>query len=380
MHTLLHKDEDAAVSASAIVLVAFDGAEAIDIAGPASVFSKAEALQPGTYRLHIASPAGGTVLTNSGLSISDTRKLQQLPAVIDTLIVAGGDEAPLRAAILEQGVGVWLAQIAPHIRRIGSVCTGAFALAAAGLLDGREATTHWSALDLLQRVRPLVRVQRERIYVHDGPVWTSAGVTTSIELALALVEDDVGHAIAMEIARTLALPMLRGGDQPQLSPALQAQNAAHHRLRELIAWIGTHLMEDLSVDALAERVRMSPRHFAREFAAEAGCTPARFVERTPRVRGRAVAAANAVGAGEDCKPQRFPLGRRAAARVLAAVWRYARSLSPGRIGYAVDLSAAYCVTFPRKSGHEAANHSHHHRSRRFGEVAPVLSRWPKSEN
>lgn len=275
----LNKDTEAAVPAKDIVLVAFDGAEAIDIAGPASVFSKAEVLHPGTYLLHIASPGGGSVHTNAGLSISGTCKLQHLPGTIDTLIVVGGDEAPLRAAIAEQGVRAWLSEVAPRVRRMTSVCTGAFALAAAGLLDGRNATTHWSALDLLQTIRPQVRVQRERIYVHDGSVWTSAGVTTSIELALALVEDDLGHAVAMDIARTLALPMLRGGEHPQLSQALQAQDTASHRLRELIAWIGTHVQGDLSVEALAGRVQMSRRHFARAFAAETGCTPARFVER-----------------------------------------------------------------------------------------------------
>jgi len=283
MLMLPNKDKEAAISASAIpasdiVIVAFDGAEAIDIAGPASVFSKAEMMHPGTYRLHIASPTGRNVQTNAHLCLAATCALQQLPHEIDTLLVVGGDEAPLRTAIIEQGVGIWLAEIAPRVRRVTSVCTGAFALAAAGLLDGRDATTHWRALDLLQQLRPQVRVQRERIYVHDGAVWTSAGVTTSIELALALVEEDLGHAVAMEIARTLALPMLRGGEQPQLSQALQAQNAAGYRLRELIAWIGTHLQEDLSVDALAERVQMSPRHFARAFASETGCTPARFVE------------------------------------------------------------------------------------------------------
>jgi len=275
-----NKDEDTAVSASDVVLVAFEGIEAIDIAGPASVFSKAERLRPGSYRLHIASPGGGPVPTNGGLSIAATRTLQELPAAIDTLVVAGGDEPGVRAAIAETGVAAWLAEVAPRTRRIASVCTGAFVLAAAGLLDGRRATTHWSACDLLQAVRPQVRVQRDRIYVQDGPVWTSAGVTTGIELALALVEDDLGHSIAMEIARTLALPMLRGAEQPQLSPALQAQAAASHRLRELVAWIGNHVQEDLSVEALAERVQMSPRHFARAFSAETGCTPARFVERT----------------------------------------------------------------------------------------------------
>ena len=280
MPTLPHKDEEAAVSASDVVLVVFDGVESIDVAGPASVFTKAEQMHPGSYRLHIASPAGGTVLTNGGLSFAGTVTLEQLPASIDTLIVAGGDEAGVRAAIVEQRIGAWLAQNAPRIRRVASVCTGAFALAAAGLLDDREATTHWRVCDLLQELRPQARVLRERIYVHDGPVWTSAGVTTGIELALALVEDDLGHAVSMEIARTLALPMLRGGEQPQLSQTLQAQATASHRLRELVAWIGMHARDDLSVEVLASRVQMSPRNFARAFAAETGCTPARFVEQT----------------------------------------------------------------------------------------------------
>ncbi|OUL98232.1 GlxA family transcriptional regulator [Variovorax sp. JS1663] len=278
MPPLPHKDEEAALPASEVVIVAFDGAESIDVAGPASVFSKAELLRPGSYRLHFASPQGGTVATNGGLSLAGTCRLDQLPDAIDTLIVAGGDEPGVRAAIVEQHIGDWLAQTAPRVRRIASVCSGAFALAAAGLLDGREATTHWRACDQLQALRPQVRVLRERIYVRDGPVWTSAGVTTGIELALALVEDDLGHAVAMEIARTLALPMLRGAEQPQLSRALEAQATASDRLRELVAWIGTHLQDDLSVDALAAQAQMSPRHFARAFAAQAGCTPARFVE------------------------------------------------------------------------------------------------------
>lgn len=279
MRTERHKDEEAAVPASHVALVAFDGVEALDVAGPASVFSKAELLRPGTYRLHIASPRGGAVTTNSGLDLARTCALRELPQPIDTLVFAGGEEPAVRSAIVEHGVAAWLAEMAPRTRRVASVCSGAFALAAAGLLDGREATTHWRVCDMLQALRPQVRVQRERIYVHDGPVWTSAGVTTGIELALALVEDDLGHEVSMEIARTLALPMLRGAEQPQLSPTLNMQAAASHRLRELVAWIGTHLQEDLSVQALAERVRMSPRHFARAFAAQTGCTPARFVER-----------------------------------------------------------------------------------------------------
>jgi transcriptional regulator GlxA family with amidase domain len=280
MPTSHDNDDEAAVSAKEVVLVVFDGVESIDVAGPASVFSKAELWRPGSYRLHIASPAGGAVVTNGGLTLTGTLPLQQLPAAIDTLIVAGGDEPGLRTAILEQGLADWIAQAAPRIRRVASVCTGAFALAAAGLLDGRECTTHWRACELLQQMRPQVRTLHDRIFVRDGPVWTSAGVTTGIELAIALVEDDLGHAAAIEIARTLALPMLRSGGAPQLSEALQAQAGASHRLRELVAWIGLHPLENLSVDVLAGRVQMSPRHFARAFAAETGCTPARYVEQT----------------------------------------------------------------------------------------------------
>ncbi len=271
-------DEKSALSAIDVVLVAFDGAEAIDVAGPASVFSKAEHLRPGTYRLHTASPTGGTVLTNAGLSLSGFCRLDELPVRIDTIIVAGGEETGVRAAIVDHEVSAWLSKVAPGVRRVASVCSGAFALAAAGLLDGRRATTHWRACDQLQTMRPQVCVERGLVYVHDGPVWTSAGVTTGIELALALVEDDVGRDVAMDIARTLALPLLRAGHQTQLSDTLLAQSAVRHRLRDLIAWIDLHPGEDLSVGALAERAHMSERQFARAFAAEAGTTPARFVE------------------------------------------------------------------------------------------------------
>lgn len=337
-----HVDEpgDVVLPARHVVLVAFDGAEPIDVAGPASVFSKAEALRPGSYRLHVASPAGGTVSTNSGLSLAGTCSLRRLPRTIDTLIVAGGDEPGVRAAIVEQRMGVWLARVAPRVRRIASVCTGAFALASAGLLDGRAATTHWRVLGRLQSLRPQVRVQHERIYVHDGPVWTSAGVTTGIELALALVEDDLGHDVAMDIARTLALPMLRGGEQPQLSPALQAQSAASRRLRELLAWIGTHLQDDLRVEALAARVQMSPRHFARAFAAETGTTPARFVER-----------ARVAAAAELLRRTRWPQERVAARSGFRSVDALQRAFARGHgitpQGYRereADAAAPGCAT------------------------------------
>lgn len=200
-----------------------------------------------------------------------------LQAPIDTVVVAGGEEAALRRAIFDDGAGAWLAAAAPLARRVASVCTGAFVLAAAGLLRQRRATTHANACDLLAHWSPDTTVLRDRIYVRDGSVWTSAGVSTGLDLALALIEDDLGRSIALQIARNLALFVLRPGSAPQRSPALEAQADASARLRELMAWIQGHLTEDLSVGALAQRVHMSPRNFARAFAAQAHCTPARFV-------------------------------------------------------------------------------------------------------
>ena len=260
-----------------VVLLAFDGVEAIDIAGPASAFSQAALIAAGAYRVTVASPRGGTVPTSAGFAMADTVPLGTIDRPVDTLIVAGGEEAALRRAIFDAGLGTWLAGAAARSRRVASVCTGAFALAAAGLLEGREVTTHWNACALLADWCPGARVRHDRVYVRDGAVWTSAGVTTGLDLALALIEEDLGRAVAVQIARNLALFVLRPGTQPQVSPALLAQADASDRLRELMAWIHANLCADLSVQALAHRVHMSPRNFARAFAAQAHCPPARFV-------------------------------------------------------------------------------------------------------
>lgn len=260
-----------------VVVLAFEGVEAIDVAAPASAFSKASLHRPGAYRVRVASPRGGAVATSAGFALADTLPLHAVQGPIDTLVVAGGEEDALRRAIFDDGAGQWIAQVAPRTRRVASVCTGAFVLAAAGLLEQRDATTHANACDLLAQLCPGARVQRDRIYVRDGAVWTSAGVTTGLDLALALIEDDLGRAAAMQIARDLAVFLLRPGSAPQLSPALLAQADASARLRELMAWIQGHLAHDLSVEALARRAHMSPRNFARAFAAQARCTPARFV-------------------------------------------------------------------------------------------------------
>jgi transcriptional regulator GlxA family with amidase domain len=163
-------------------------------------------------------------------------------------------------------------------RRVASVCTGAFILAAAGLLDGKRATTHWSSCEQLLEKYPLIAVEGDRIFVQDGNVWTSAGVTAGMDLALALVADDMGQDVARAVARQLVMYVQRPGGQAQFSAQLSAQRAARDALRELQGWIGEHPAEEHTVERLAARVAMSPRHFARVFRSEVGCTPAAYVE------------------------------------------------------------------------------------------------------
>jgi transcriptional regulator GlxA family with amidase domain len=186
----------------------------------------------------------------------------------------------------------WLRARVKDVRRIGSVCSGAFVLAAAGILDGRQATTHWELADELARRYPRISVDGDRIFTHDGNIWTSAGVSAGIDLALAMVEEDHGHALALEIARRMVLFMRRGAGQSQFSSQLAAQAADHQPIRELIAWISEHLDSDLSVPALARRIGMSDRNFSRVFAQQVSTTPARFVAqlRTEAAKAKLAAA------------------------------------------------------------------------------------------
>lgn len=269
-----------------VVLVAFEGVQQLDVTGPASVFSTASFFRPGAYQVLIASPRGGTLATASSVAFADTVALARLPRRLDSVLVAGGGEDALYQAILGDGVGAWLAKVAPSVRRIGSICTGAFALAAAGLLEGRRATTHWRACGLLQEMVPSARVEPDAIHTFDGPICTSAGVTAGIDLALALVEQDLGRAVAAEVARELVVFLRRPGGQSQFSAGLAAQAGASDRMGELIAWIMDHPDADLSVPALAARAAMSERNFARVFVRETGQTPARFAEQARLDRAR----------------------------------------------------------------------------------------------
>lgn len=254
-----------------VLLVAFDGVQSLDLTGPLEVFAG------GGYAVEVATPGGAAVRSSSGLGIAADRDLLAVREPVDTLLVAGGEGT--RAAVADDRVTAWLRYAAPRARRVASVCTGAFLLAEAGLLDGRRATTHWAWCDALAARYRAVDVDPEPIFVRDGALATSAGVTAGMDLALALVEEDLGREVALGIARQLVLFLRRPGGQAQFSAQLAAQMAERDELRALQEWIADHPAADLSVEALAARAHLSPRHFARGFAAEVGVTPARYVER-----------------------------------------------------------------------------------------------------
>jgi len=262
-----------------MLIVAFPGVQLLDVAGPLQVLASANemALQrglPQPYAPRVAAPHGGAVTASAGLAMV-AEPLPKRARAIDTLIVAGGKG--VHAVAQDARVTAWVRRQSGHARRVASVCTGAFLLAAAGLLDGCRATTHWAACELLAARYPRLRVEADPIFVRDGKVWTSAGVTAGIDLALALVEEDLGQALALEVARNLVVFLKRPGGQAQYSAALAMQHT-DERFRELHAWIARHLAGDLSVPALAHYVGMSERSFIRHYRQATGKTPARAVE------------------------------------------------------------------------------------------------------
>jgi transcriptional regulator GlxA family with amidase domain len=260
-----------------VVLVGYQGVQSLDLTGPLEVFAAAsEAGASPPYAITVVSPRGGELRTSSGLTVVADRSIDEQRGRIDTLMVAGGTGTP--GAVADVDLVAWVARAGARSRRVTSVCSGAFILAAAGLLDGRRATTHWSVCDLLADLHPAVRVEADRIYVRDGHVWTSAGVTAGMDLALALVERDHGASLALEVARRLVLFTRRGGGQSQFSTQLTAARPEREPLRAVLAYVGQHLDGDLSVGALARLAAMSPRTFARTFRSEVGITPASFVQ------------------------------------------------------------------------------------------------------
>ncbi|MDX6726329.1 MAG: hypothetical protein QOK49_1134 [Baekduia sp.] len=290
-----------------VIVLAVDQTQALDVIGPVEVLDAASRIVQNAgrgagYVVEVVTPGGGAVTLSNGLTLS-AGPLPGPRARFDTIVVAGG--AGVRHLTAEDESIAWLRAAAPRARRVASVCTGAFALATAGLLEGRRATTHWAYCGSLAGEHPGIDVDSEPIYVRDGAVWTSAGVTAGMDLTLAMVEDDLGRAVALEAARWLVMFLKRPGGQAQFSAGLAAQTAAREPLRELQGWVAGHLDADLSVPALAARACLSERHFARAWRAETGLTPAAYVEalRVEHARalledGQAVdAAARAAGFG-----------------------------------------------------------------------------------
>jgi transcriptional regulator GlxA family with amidase domain len=273
------------VSARRIVFVAGPGTEILDLVGPLQVFARASDMycreHPGSrpiYSVEIVSASESrSLFANCGLRFAAHKTFRQASGRIDTLLVAGGDA--IEQDEINAEVVRWLKKIAGRIRRIGSVCTGAMLLARAGLLDGRRATTHWNWCQTLIKRAPRANVDPDPIFVRDENVYTSAGVTAGMDLALALVEEDHGSRLALQVARNLVLYLRRPGGQSQFSAALSLQLTDRKPLRELESWVLDNLNKPLTVPVLAQRVAMSPRNFARVFATEMKTTPAKFVER-----------------------------------------------------------------------------------------------------
>lgn len=268
-----------------IAFVVFADFQLLDLAGPMTVFEIANRFVPGTYAVSTRAPEGGAVTASSGLAIAAEPAGS---ADCDTLVVVGGNGT--RSAVSASAV-LWLVQrLAATARRVTSVCSGSLVLAAAGLLDGRTATTHWRRAGDLARY-PGVSVVPDRIFVRDGNVWTSAGITAGIDLALALVADDLDEAVAARVAKEMVVPYRRPGGQSQFS-TLAELPLASDRIGAALAFARDHLAEDLSVDRLAAAAALSPRQFARAFRTATGTTPAKAVEQL-----RAEAARAAIEAG-----------------------------------------------------------------------------------
>ncbi|HUC17706.1 MAG TPA: GlxA family transcriptional regulator [Acetobacteraceae bacterium] len=260
--------------------MAYPAVQLLDVTGPLQVFASAndfmaKAGEGLPYEIRIVAPSGQSTEASSGMAIA-AHPLSPMDAGVDTLVIAGGEGVDAAAA--DTALVDWVRERARQARRVASVCTGAFLLAASGMLDGRRAATHWAFCAELARRFPAVRVESDPIFVREGSVWTSAGVTAGIDLALALVEEDLGRTVALAVARYLVVFLKRPGGQSQFSEVLSLQ-AAEDKFGVLHDWLRKHLAEDLSLPVLAGQAGMSERSFSRHYAEATGMTPARAVER-----------------------------------------------------------------------------------------------------
>jgi transcriptional regulator GlxA family with amidase domain len=263
-----------------VEVLVYPAVQLLDVTGPVQVFASANDIVAdagGTppYVLRVVAKGGASVIASAGIELA-SNPLPRIGAALDTLMIAGGPG--IETASADPALLKWVRERAKTARRVASVCTGAFMLAASGVLDGRRAATHWSCCAELARRFPAVRVESDPIFVRDGPVWTSAGVTAGIDLALALVEEDLGRDVALAVARYLVVFLKRPGGQAQFSTMLSLQ-AAEDKFGALHAWIARHLADEISLPVLAHQAGMSERSFSRRYAEATGLTPVHAVER-----------------------------------------------------------------------------------------------------
>lgn len=262
-----------------IAILTFARCQVLDVTGPAMVFEAGnDASGKSNYNVRILSADGGTVQTSSAVALVTESLRNVPPKSVDTLLIAGGDEAGLQAMAADESVRKWVVKVAGSARRYGSICTGAFALAHFGLLDGKRVATHWSTCGELAKRFPAAAVDTTSLFVNDGRLWTSAGVTTGIDMSLEMVVADLGKSVANAIAKRLVLYARRPGYQSQFSPTLDAQSLADAPFAKLIHWMRENLAQRLDLPLLAEKAAMSERTFLRKFTASTGETPAHFVE------------------------------------------------------------------------------------------------------
>jgi transcriptional regulator GlxA family with amidase domain len=260
-----------------IAILAFPGCQMLDVIGPIEVFTEANR-QVGKelYQVEIVSSVSGPLIGGSGIALVPTRTIADRAVAVDTLLIAGG--ADIHTHDLTGEETRWIKATAKKARRYGSICSGAFIMAQTGLFAGRRVTTHWSKAASLRERFPELKLEADAIFICDGPVWTSAGVTAGIDLCLALVEEDCGRIAALNTARELVVYLKRSGGQSQFSTHLSAQMSSVPAIEAIQAWVSENLKADLSVAALAKRSGMSTRNFSRIFLKETGMTPRAFVE------------------------------------------------------------------------------------------------------
>lgn len=265
-----------------VVIAVFPDVDLLDVTGPAEVFALANRETGGTagYRVQLAGRTGGAVATSAGVRLVADLSFAEVGGVLDTLLVPGAVDMHPGGPVarIDRDVVEWVKRAAPQARRVASVCAGAHLLAAAGLLDGRTATTHWSTAAQLAADHPAVTVDPDPIFVRSGKVWTGAGISACMDLALALVAEDLGEEVALAVARQLVMYLKRQGGQSQFSVPLSRPPASRRDIDELRMFIADHLDGDLSAAALAGRMCLSERHFARVFRQETGTSPASYVE------------------------------------------------------------------------------------------------------